>query len=275
MQEVSAIQVNSTNKMLKPFLIMAFGLTWGLAALLFVAYDQIVTLFGEVTMSNPLFILAVYAPLIASIIMVWKTFGFKSLGRFFRRAALVRISIWWWLFIILIIPATMYAGAAIKGTFNTPFPFSPWYLVFPALLQALFLGPMEEFGWSGIALPVMQRKYTPFVAGLLHGVIWMTWHIPAFLIGGTPQSAWSFLPFALGGIAASMIITAVFNDSRGSILLPALVHFQMNNPIWPDAQPWDNLFIMICAIVIVWLRRDIMFKYGAGSTDILMSQSED
>lgn len=257
-------------KALAPFLAISFGLTWGLAALLFLAYDQITAIFGEVSMSNPLFILAVYAPLIASIIMVWNKFGFKKLGEFFRRATLARTSPWWWVFIVFVIPLAMYAGAAIKGTANSPFPFSPWYLVFPALVQALLLGPMEEFGWCGIALPIMQRKYTPFVAGLLHGVIWMTWHIPAFLIGGTPQSAWSFLPFALGGIAGSMIITALFNDSRGSILLPALIHFQLNNPIWPDAQPWDNLFVAVCAIIIVWLNRHKMFQRGSGMTDILM-----
>lgn len=265
-------QLSKESKILVPFLAISFGLTWGLAALLFVAYDQIVAIFGEVSMSNPLFILAVYAPLIASTIMVWNKFGFKNLGRFFRRAALVRTSPWWWVFIIFVIPAAMYAGAAIKGTTSDPFPFSPWYLVFPALVQALLLGPMEEFGWCGIALPIMQRKYIPFVAGLLHGVIWMTWHIPAFLIGGTPQSAWSFLPFALGGIASSMIITALFNDSRGSILLPALVHFQLNNPIWPDAQPWDNLFIVICAVIVVWLNRRKMFQREGAITDVLMPE---
>jgi membrane protease YdiL (CAAX protease family) len=168
----------------------------------------------------------------------------------------------------------MYAGAAIKGTINDPFPFSPWYLVFPALIQALLLGPMEEFGWSGLALPIMQRKYTPFVAGLLHGVIWMTWHLPTFFMEGTPQSAWPFLPFAFGGIASSLIITAVFNDSRGSILLPALIHFQMNNPIWPDAQPWDNLFIVVCAIVIVWVKRDKMFRRASGVTSVLMPKDQ-
>jgi H+/Cl- antiporter ClcA len=98
----------------------------------------------------------------------------------------------------------------------------------------------------------------------------MTWHNPAFLIGGTPQSAWTFLPFALGGVACSMIITALFNESRGSILLPALVHFQLNNPIWPDAQPWDNLFIILVAIVIVWLKRAKMFRRGEGFTELLM-----
>jgi membrane protease YdiL (CAAX protease family) len=262
-------------KILIPFLSISFGLTWGLAALLFIAYDQITAIFGEVSMSNPLFILAVYAPLIASTIMIWNRFGFRNLGSFFRRVTLVRTSPWWWVFIIFVIPLAMYAGAAIKGTANSPFPFSPWYLVIPALVQALLLGPTEEFGWCGIALPIMQRKYTPFVAGLLHGVIWMTWHIPAFLIGGTPQSAWAFLPFAFGGIASSLIITALFNDSRGSILLPALIHFQLNNPIWPDAQPWDNLFIVICAIIIVWINRHKMFRRNSGITNLLMPDHDE
>jgi membrane protease YdiL (CAAX protease family) len=255
-----------------PFLAITFSITWGLIALLFVAYDQIIAIFGEVSMSNPLFIMAVYSPLIASLIMVWAKLGFRNLGSFVRRITLVRTSVWWWLFIILIIPATMYAGAAIKGTATTPFPFSPWYLLFPALLQALLLGPMEEFGWCGLALPLMQRKYTPFVAGLLHGVIWMTWHLPTFFIEGTPQSAWPFLPFAFGGIASSLIITAVFNDSRGSILLPALVHFQMNNPIWPDAQPWDSLLFVITAIIVVWIKRSEMFTKGSGVITVLFPE---
>lgn len=142
MTAISRNMSGISNKTLGPFLAISFGLTWGLIALLFVAYDQITALFGEVSMGNPLFILAVYSPLIASTIMVWVKLGFKSLGSFFRRITLVRTSPWWWVFIILIIPAAMYAGAAIKGTVNTPFPFSPWYLVFPALVQALLLGPM-------------------------------------------------------------------------------------------------------------------------------------
>ncbi len=254
---------------LGPFLAISFGLTWGLAALLFVAYDSITALFGEVSASNPLFILAVYAPLIASIVMVCLRYGVRNLGVFLRRATLLRAAPGWWGFILIVIPLIMVAGATIKGTAIGPFPYAPWYLVFPAWAQTLLLGPMEEFGWCGIALPILQRKHSPFAAGLLHGVIWMTWHIPAFLIGGTPQSAWDFLPFACGGVACSLIITALFNQSQGSILLPALVHFQLNNPVWPDAQPWDNALIALCAIVVVWLNRRWMFRRGAGVTAVL------
>jgi hypothetical protein len=72
-----------------------------------------------------------------------------------------------------------------------------------------------------------------------------------------------------------MIITAVFNDSRGSLLLPALIHFQMNNPIWPDAQPWDNLFILLCAILVVWLNRRRMFQRGNSITNLLMPDDDE
>lgn len=58
-------------KTLIPFLALSYGLTWGLAALLFLFYDQIVAIFGEISMTNPLFILAAYSPGIAAVIIVW------------------------------------------------------------------------------------------------------------------------------------------------------------------------------------------------------------
>ena len=42
-----------------------------------------------------------------------------------------------------------------------PFAFSPWKQALPALALALFLGPIEEFGWRGLALPLLQRRFAP------------------------------------------------------------------------------------------------------------------
>lgn len=169
-----------TIKALVPFLALTFGLTWGLAILLILFTDRIIAIFGEISPSNPLFILAVYSPGIAGVLLVWWNYGFEGLGSFFRRLTLWRMSTWWWLFLILGIPAIVYAGAAVKGTIGDPFPFSPWHQVLPALALALFLGPIEEFGWRGLALPLLQRRFTPFWAGLILGVIWAVWHIPSF-----------------------------------------------------------------------------------------------
>ncbi|MEW5870768.1 MAG: type II CAAX endopeptidase family protein [Chloroflexota bacterium] len=262
-----------TTKTLIPFLALTFGLTWGIAALFMLFTDQLIAIFGELSISNPLFILAVYSPGFASVFLVGRTYGIKGLGSFFRRLTLWRVSRGWWLFLILGIPAIMYSGAAVTGTISAPFPFSPWHQVLPALALALFLGPIEEFGWRGLALPLLQRRFNPFWAGLILGIIWAVWHIPAFLIGGTPQSAWSFAPYFAGVIAISVILTALFNDSRGSLLLAVLIHFQTNNPIWPDAQPWDNVLLITAAVIIVWLKRRTIFHRGCGVTDILMPEA--
>ena len=261
-----------TTKTIRPFLAITFGLTWGLAALLFLFYEQIVAIFGEVGPTNPLFILAVYSPGIAGVLLVWRHYGLHGLGSFFRRLTLWRAPTLWWFFLIVGIPAIVYTGAAVKGTIDDPFPFSPWYQVLPALAMALFLGPIEEFGWRGLALPLLQRRFNPFWAGLILGIIWATWHIPSFFLSGTPQSAWSLGPYFLGIVAISIILTPLFNVARGSLLIAVLYHFQMMNPIWPDAQPWDNLLFIAAAVIIVWLNRRQMFQKGAGVTDVLMPE---
>jgi len=265
-------QTGMTTKTLTPFLILTFALTWGIAVLLIFFTDQVVAVFGEINSSNPLYILAVYAPGIVGVLLVWQKYGLKGLGSFFRRLTLWRAPAPWWLFLLLGIPAIVYLGAALNGTISDPFPFSPWTQVFPALAAAFFLGTIEEFGWRGLALPLLQRKMSPFWAGLTLGIIWAAWHIPAFLLSGSVHSAWSFVPFIGGVVAISVILTPLFNSTRGSLLIAYLYHFQMMNPIWPDAQPWDNLLFAIAAVVIVFLNRHTMFKKGTGITDVLMPE---
>jgi membrane protease YdiL (CAAX protease family) len=254
MQEQSTIPFG----FLLPFLAVAFGLTWGLATAFVLFPEPIEAVFGELRMTNPLFILAVYAPAIAAFILVaWAT-GLDGIKRFLSRLLLWRCPAGWYLFLIFGVPVFMYGGAAAKGAVEA-FPFSPWHAVFPALATALVIGPVEEFGWRGFALPLLQRRYAPFWAALILGVIWGLWHVPAFLLSGTPQSGWSFGPFFLGAIAIGVIMTPLFNVSRGSILLPALFHFQLNNPIYPDAQPYDTILIAVAAIVVVAIYRKSMF----------------
>jgi membrane protease YdiL (CAAX protease family) len=268
------LQSKSRSKMevktLTQFLALTFALTWGIAALLILFADQMTAIFGEICLTNPLVILAVYSPGFVGVFLVWLHYGLKGLGSYFRRLMLWRAPLIWWLFLILGIPAMVYTGAAIKGTLSDPFPFFPWYTLLPALALALFLGPIEEYGWRGLALPLMQRRFSPFWAGLSLGGIWALWHIPSLLVSGMPQSTWSVMPYFLDIIAISVILIPLFNVTRGSLLISILFHFQMMNPIFPDAQPWDNLLWIAVAVVVVWLNRRTMFQRGAGVTDVLM-----
>lgn len=252
------------------FFALSFGLSWGVIALLILFPDRIEAIFGELSYSNPLFILAVYSPGIAGVFLVWRHHGVRGLGSFFRRLTLWCMSPTWWLVLLVGMPAVFYAGAAIKGTIGDPFPFSPWYALLPALALALFVGPIEEFGWRGVALPLLQRRLAPLWSGLILGAIVAFWHLPAFFLSGTPQNSWSIAPFFIGVVAISVILTPMFNAARGSILIAVLFHFQMNGPAWPDAQPWDTLVFVIVAAVVVLLNRRTMLTRDGAVTGVLM-----
>ena len=256
---------------LVPFFAIAFGLAWGIIALLIFFPDQTEAIFGPMGYTNPLFVLAVYSPAFAGIFLVRRHYGTKGLGSYLRRLTLWRMPAVWWVFLAVGIPTCFYLGAAIKGTITDPFPFSPWYGVLPALATGLVIGPIEEFGWRGVALPLLQRRFTPLGSSLILGVIWGLWHLPAFFLSGSPQSAWSFGPFFIGALAITIIMTAMFNAARGSLLIAALFHFQVNGPAWPDAQPWDTLVFAIVALVVVLLSRRTMLSREGAVTNVIMA----
>lgn len=264
----SSGEMNGTTVLL--FFIISFGITWGLALLIVLFPQQIVHIFGEINYTNPLYIVAVYAPAIAAIFLVWRYYGMGGLASFLRRITLWRMSLSWWLFIVLGVPILFYLAAAFSGTIGDPFSYVPWYTVLPVALFMLVLGPVEEFGWRGFALPLLQRRFAPLWSSLIIGIVWGLWHLPSFFIGGTPHSEWVFAQFFVGAVALSVIMTAMFNASQGSILTVALLHFQLNNPIWPDGQPWDMVVFSVAALVIVFLNPRRMLSSSHGVTSILM-----
>ena len=255
------------------FFSIAFGLSWGVGALGVLFQAQIEALLGPIGMTNPLFMLVVYSPAIAGIGLVWRHHGRGGLGRFFKRMLMWRMPLVWWAYVVFGMPAVFYLGAVIKGESFDPFPFTPWYAVVPALALTLILGPMEEFGWRGVALPLLQRRMAPFWAGLLLSTLWATWHLPAFLLEGTPQSEWSFAAFLVGLVAIELTLTPMFDAARGSILIPVIYHFQLNGPIWPDAQPIDSFLFILIAVVVVVVNRRKLFMRGGAPTDLFAPDS--
>lgn len=73
------------------------------------------------------------------------------------------------------------AGSLVKGSiFSEPFPFEILGATLSAIGFMVVLGPVEEIGWRGLALPLLQRKMAPLWAGLILGLIWGLWHLPTF-----------------------------------------------------------------------------------------------
>jgi hypothetical protein len=137
------------------------------------------------------------------------------------------------------------------------------------MFMMLFLGPVEEFGWRGVAQPILQRHMAPIFAGALIGTAWGVWHLPAFFLAGVVYEDWNFLPFLIGNITLAILVTPIFNSARGSLLLPMLFHWQLINPFWPDAQPWDTWILVAAAVVIAVWKREEMFTRKTAVTEVV------
>jgi uncharacterized protein len=98
-----------------PFLALAFGLAWGIFALFALFPDPIARVLGAPGAAHPLFILAVWAPAIAALGLVWRHGGGRGVGRFLSRLLLWRMPGVWWAVLILCVPAIYMAGAAAMG----------------------------------------------------------------------------------------------------------------------------------------------------------------
>lgn len=254
---------------LLPFTLITFAITWGILGLYIFFPEPASRWFGEITGKHPAFVLAVWAPAFAAFAVVLYFGGLQGDRAFLSRLGLWRCPAGWVLFLLLGIPLVFAAGAAVKGTLlPVPWPFDSLGAALGAMPFMLFLGPVEEFGWRGVALPILQRHMAPLWAGLIIGATWGLWHLPAFYLSGTVQSGWGFAPFFVGNICLSLIVTPLFNASRGSILWPALFHFQVNNPLWPDAQPYDTYFFVGVAVLVVWINRRTMLSRDGAVTEV-------
>jgi membrane protease YdiL (CAAX protease family) len=181
-------------------------------------------------------------PFLSAFVMTGITEGREGVGRLVRRLVLWRVGFRWYLFAFLGIPAIMvlsviflpgvmasFQGLAIE--IFLPFlglaPLAPLPLLV-LFVYIFFLGGAqgEEPGWRGFALPRLQRRYGPFVGSLILGPLWAMWHLPVFWV-----PAWNYPPtllnivmFVIAAIAFTLVMTWVFNNTKGSVFIAVLVH---------------------------------------------------
>lgn len=257
-----------------PFLFITFGIAWGLIGLYICFPGPITARFGEISAHHPFFILAVYSPALAAVAVVMYFGGLHGLRRYFSRLLYWRCPPVWYVYLLFGVPLIYTAGSFVKGNlFSDPLSAQSFGALLSAMAFMMVLGPVEEFGWRGVAMPLLQRHFAPIGAALILGLIWGVWHFPAFLLSGTPQSTWSFMPFLIGSVCLSVLVTPMFNASRGSILLAALHHFQLNNPLWPDAQPYDIIFFGMATLAVVVLNRETLFSKGGAATNVIAGRA--
>jgi len=253
-----------------PFVLLTFGITWGLMALMIFGGDLMTSLFGELGVTHPVYILAVWSPAVVAFILILLHAGPGGMRRFLGRLSPRGVTPAWWALAFLALPLVKILSAMLNGTpFNQLLVLQPFGEVLLVTAFMLVLGPVEEFGWRGLMLPLMQRVIAPVWAGLLVGFAWAIWHIPAFYLGGTPHTAWALAPFVIGVTAVGVVMAVVYNRTRGNLLLPIVIHWQLNVAFWPEAQPWENYLNVALAVVLVWAHRDVMLSRPRAETVVV------
>ena len=258
------------------FALLTFAVTWGLTGGYIFFPDRMTAIFGEISGSHPLFFLATWGPAIAGVLLVLAFGGLQGLRAFLSRLLLWRCAPVWWVFILVGIPIVFMAGSLIKGgPLLAPLPPEGMGPMFALLFTMLFLGPVEEFGWRGVAQPLLQRLVAPLWAGAIIGAVWGLWHLPAFYLAGVVYTDWNFIPFFIGNVTLAILVTPIFNSARGSLLLPMLFHWQLINPLWPDAQPYDTWILVVIAAAVVWFNQDTMLTRTGAVTEVIPSNGEE
>ncbi|MCC5888819.1 MAG: CPBP family intramembrane metalloprotease [Gammaproteobacteria bacterium] len=240
------------------FVVLTFGITWGLAGLFFAFPAWIESIFGPPSAIHPLFVIAVWSPNIAAVALVLTRGGWPVLKDLLSRLLRWRASPWMWLAAILFYPALMLLVQLIGLAFGQPLAgLDVWLqgVVIGSLsLPILLLGPLgEELGWRGYLLPRLLEGMSAIVAGLVVGVIWMVWHLPAFFIAGLPQDDMAIPIFFVAGIALSVYVTWLFVNTRQSILIAGIIPHAIVNAYGEATgdMTWVQALVMVAGAALL------------------------
>ena len=131
------------------------------------------------------------------------------------------------------------------------------------LISALTDGLGEELGWRGFALPRLLARHVPWVATLLLGLMWATWHLPLLLTEGRTLYGQPFWVLILDLGAKAILFTWVFLRTRGSVLIAVLLHAANNVfSVSPVVSETGSLSLPLIAVGLQWVLAILVLVAG-------------
>jgi membrane protease YdiL (CAAX protease family) len=170
---------------------------------------------------NDLWILTLWGIFLAGALVTGVVDGRAGVKTYFSRMVRWRAGIQWYLIALLtpfVLGFIAYGLSTLSGAEATgSFPaFGAVAMVFVFSFFTIALG--EEPGIRGFSLPRFMAARSAFAASLTVGVLHAIWHLP-LVIGGEEPAVFLFNP-----LAASVLITWVFNHTKGSVFIAMLLH---------------------------------------------------
>ena len=172
-----------------------------------------------------------FGPFLAAILVLALTTGKGGVVTLLRRMVRWRVRPVWYA-VALLLPVAISGGAALLNVVvlgasaPSPAELGAWSGLVPTFFLRLLVpgigGAWEEPGWRGYALPKLQGGHSALLASLILGVVWAFWHLPLMVIGQIPLSDSVFI------VAWAVVLTWVFNNTNGSVLIAMLMHNMHN-----------------------------------------------
>jgi membrane protease YdiL (CAAX protease family) len=218
------------------YFLFAYGISWVVWIPYLLSRDG----FGLMSFRSPIdhsttaYIFS-FGPAVSAFLMMGVLYGWSGIRQLLQKMVLWRVALWWYLFVFIGIPVIELLGTiVVPGNLAPVIPLAPLpallayipFFIYPALIIGGPLG--EEPGWRGFALPRLQERRGPLVGTLILAPLWALWHWPAIWATAWPQNHFSFFPnlvlYVLFLTAWSVLMTWLFNNTRGSVLLAILAH---------------------------------------------------
>ncbi len=170
----------------------------------------------------------------ASVIMTGLTLGKDGVAKLLKRFLIVRVGWKWYLVAVSFGPAALLGGIYLNAALTGVSPDFSGLMVYKILGKSAILPLMilpwflyeviangEEIGWRGYILPRLQTKFNALTSSLILGLIWGFWHLPKYLSHFSIVSfGWAMIHF----LALAVVLTWIYNGTRGSLLLVTMVH---------------------------------------------------
>ncbi|MCB0759969.1 MAG: CPBP family intramembrane metalloprotease [Flavobacteriales bacterium] len=176
--------------------------------------------------------------------------------------SIVSFKSWRWILIAMGIPLVLFLIAWFIENAGSPVVYlsdighssehPEWGVATFFLYNVLTFGLGEEVGWRGFALPQLQRRHKALMASLVLSVFWAIWHWPLFLYrpGYTDMGAGAIFGWFISLVLGSVILTWLFNGSKGSLLTVIVFHAAID-VAFTNAATNDEVITLLGAFITV------------------------
>jgi membrane protease YdiL (CAAX protease family) len=219
--------------------------------------------------------LGVAAPTIAAQLVLRASGRRDLISWIASRYRIWRVHPAWYLVAGLLAPAITLLSLGIRALADPHFQIAPGSplgelladlgvsgvaLVFPLLVLAWLPSSalLEEFGWRGLALPLLQGRWNALTASVVLGLVWGVWHLPLMVATGDPPVGYLLLI-----VPQTVLMTWVVNSTRGSMLLAMLFHASLATALttlYPGSRSYVEIaltWLLAAAVVLRYGPRDL------------------